>query len=216
MGAEAVSAGAELGGLAGWAVDLMDTVGGAGAGLAVAAENLFPPIPSEVILPLAGFTAAQGRFSVVGAIAWTTLGSVVGALALYGLGAWLGRERLVRLADRLPLFDASDVDKADAWFARYGGRAVLFGRMVPIVRSLVSIPAGVQRMPIALFTGYTLLGSLLWNTIFVVAGYQLGSQWHVVEEYAAIVEIIVILGASVLLAVWLRRKMRERRRSAQG
>ncbi len=216
MGAEAVPAGAELGGLAGWAVDLMDTVGGAGAGLAVAAENLFPPIPSEVILPLAGFTAAQGRFSVVGAIAWTTLGSVVGALALYGLGAWLGRERLVRLADRLPLFDASDVDKADAWFARYGGRAVLFGRMVPIVRSLVSIPAGVQRMPIALFTGYTLLGSLLWNTIFVVAGYQLGSQWHVVEEYAAIVEIIVILGASVLLAVWLRRKMRERRRSAQG
>jgi membrane protein DedA with SNARE-associated domain len=155
---------------------LVETLGGPGAGLAVALENLFPPIPSEVILPLAGFAAARGDLNLASAIVWTTLGSVVGALALYGLGALLGRDRVRAIAARLPLIRLSDVDRTEAWFARHGVKAVFFGRMIPIFRSLISVPAGVERMPIGTFLLYTMLGSLIWNTTFVMAGYLLGEN----------------------------------------
>ena len=143
------------GGVAGWAIDLMERLGAAGAGLAVALENLFPPLPSEVILPLAGFAAARGDLGLVAAIAFTTLGSVVGALMLYGVGAVLGRDRTRALAEKLPLVKLRDVDKAEDWFGRHGAKAVLIGRLVPVVRSLISVPAGVERMPIVLFLSLT-------------------------------------------------------------
>ena len=119
----------ELTGVAGWAVDVMETLGGPGAGLIIAAENLFPPLPSEVILPLAGFTASQGTFTVPGAIAWTTAGSVVGALLLYTLGAVFGRHRFRTIWSKLPLVDLDDLDRTEAWFARHGNKAIFFGRM---------------------------------------------------------------------------------------
>ncbi|SOC56207.1 membrane protein DedA, SNARE-associated domain [Ornithinimicrobium cerasi] len=191
----------ELTGVAGWAVDVMERLGGPGAGLVIALENLFPPLPSEVILPLAGFTASQGTFSVQGAIAWTTAGSVVGALLLYTLGAVFGRERLRAVWGRLPLVNLEDLDRTEAWFSRHGKKAVFFGRMVPIFRSLISIPAGVERMPVGIFTLLTLSGSLIWNTIFVLAGYTLGENWHVVEEYAGVLQLVVI-GAVVLGVAW--------------
>lgn len=190
---------AELTGVAGWAVDVMERLGGPGAGLIIALENLFPPLPSEVILPLAGFTASQGTFSLPGAIAWTTTGSVVGALLLYTLGAVFGRDRLRAVWGRLPLVNLEDLDRTEAWFSRHGKKAIFFGRMVPIFRSLISIPAGVERMPVLLFTLLTLAGSLIWNTIFVVAGYTLGENWHVVEQYAGIFQKVVI--AAVVLGV---------------
>ncbi|WP_122263604.1 DedA family protein [Ornithinimicrobium cerasi] len=179
----------------------MERLGGPGAGLVIALENLFPPLPSEVILPLAGFTASQGTFSVQGAIAWTTAGSVVGALLLYTLGAVFGRERLRAVWGRLPLVNLDDLDRTEAWFSRHGKKAVFFGRMVPIFRSLISIPAGVERMPVGIFTLLTLSGSLIWNTIFVLAGYTLGENWHVVEEYAGVLQLVVI-GAVVLGVAW--------------
>ena len=145
--ATANSDGSALGGVADWAVSVMETIGAPGAGLAIALENLFPPLPSEVILPLAGFTASQGNFSLVAALIWTTLGSVIGAWALYGLGAWLGRRRMRALVSKVPLVDLEDVDKVEAWFNRHGAKAVFFGRMIPIFRSLISIPAGIERMP---------------------------------------------------------------------
>lgn len=191
----------ELTGVAGWAVDVMERLGGPGAGLVIALENLFPPLPSEVILPLAGFTASQGTFSVQGAIAWTTAGSVVGALLLYTLGAVFGRERLRAVWGRLPLVNLEDLDRTEAWFSRHGKKAVFFGRMVPIFRSLISIPAGVERMPVGVFILLTLSGSLIWNTIFVLAGYTLGENWHVVEEYAGVLQLVVI-GAVVLGVAW--------------
>src|SRR5690348_4667739 len=166
------------GGVVGWVIGLMETLGGPGAGLAVALENLFPPIPSEVILPLAGFTAGQGRMSLIGAIAWTTLGSVVGAVALYYAGVLLGRERLRAIAGRLPLIKLSDIDRTEAWFHRHGPKTVLLGRMIPIFRSLISIPAGVERMSLPVFLVCTAVGSLVWNSIFVLAGYFLGANWH--------------------------------------
>jgi membrane protein DedA with SNARE-associated domain len=182
-----------LTGIAGWVTDLMDTLGAPGAGLAVALENLFPPLPSEIILPLAGFAASRGEMSLVSAIFWTTLGSVVGALALYYVGALLGRDRTRALASRLPLVKLSDVDRTEAWFVRHGRGTVFFGRMIPIFRSLISIPAGVERMELGTFLLCTALGSLIWNTTFVAAGYVLGENWRLVEEYAGIFQNLVIL-----------------------
>ncbi|GIG89192.1 hypothetical protein Pen02_41280 [Plantactinospora endophytica] len=188
-----------LSGIAEWATDLMDTLGAPGAGLAVALENLFPPLPSEIILPLAGFAASRGEMSLWSAIFWTTLGSVVGALALYYVGALLGRERTRAIVARLPLVKLADVDRTEAWFVRHGVKTVFLGRMVPIFRSLISIPAGIERMRLGTFLLCTALGSLIWNTVFVLAGYLLGENWHVVEEYASVFQKVVIV--LVVLAV---------------
>lgn len=201
----------ELTGVAAWAVDLMEQLGGLGAGTAIALENLFPPLPSEIILPLAGFTASKGQFGLAEALIWTTLGSVVGALALYGLGVLLGRDRLRAIIDRMPLVQLSDFDRTEEWFARHGGKAVFFGRMIPIFRSLISIPAGVERMPVGRFTLLTTAGSLIWNSVFVLAGYFLGENWPVVEAYAGILQkivIVLVLAAAVMycVRVWTRRR----------
>lgn len=204
-----MDSGEELTGVAGWAVDLMERLGGPGAGLAIALENLFPPLPSEIILPLAGFTASQGTFTVQGAIFWTTLGSVLGALVLYGLGAALGRERLRRVWGRLPLTNLDDLDRTEAWFDRHGRKAVFFGRMIPIFRSLISIPAGVERMPVLTFTSLTLAGSLIWNSIFVGAGYLLGEQWHRVEGYAGTFQLVVIAVVVIGGGWWLIGRVRQ-------
>jgi Uncharacterized membrane-associated protein len=193
-------------------VGLMDLIGAPGAGVAIALENLFPPLPSEVILPMAGLAAARGSFTLFEALLWTTAGSVVGAFALYGLGAWLGLARLRAIADRLPLIDVSDVDGTVAWFRRHGGKAVFFGRMLPIFRSLISIPAGVARMPLWRFGLLTLAGSLVWNSVFVLSGYYLGAQWHIVEEYAGILQYIVIGAAVAALGWFTLSRVRQLRR----
>ncbi|GIH50168.1 membrane protein DedA, SNARE-associated domain [Microbispora rosea] len=202
---------AEIGGIAGWAMELTERLGAPGAGVAIALENLFPPLPSEVILPLAGFTAARGDMSLLAALLWTTAGSVVGALALYCVGALLGRERTVAIAARLPLVKISDIEKAEAWFARHGVKTVFFGRMIPIFRSLISVPAGVERMPLGTFLLFTTLGSLIWNTVFVLAGYLLGEHWHLVENYMGIVSKVVVAAVVLVVARFVAVRLRERR-----
>lgn len=195
-------------------VSIMDAIGPIGVAVAVFAENLFPPIPSELILPLAGFTAASGAFGPWEAVIWATVGSVVGALMLYGIGAWLGRRRMYLIADWLPLVDFEDVEKTERWFNKHGYSTVFLGRMVPIFRSLISIPAGIERMNLGLFTLFTLLGSGLWNTIFVWGGYLLGDNWHLVSDYADIFSNIVLGAVLVLLAWWvIARILRNRRRA---
>ncbi|GAA1127858.1 DedA family protein [Arthrobacter flavus] len=199
-----------------WAVSMMETIGAPGAGLAIALENLFPPLPSEVILPLAGFTASRGSFTLFEAIFWTTVGSVVGALILYLLGAWLGRDRMRAIVSRVPLVDLEDVDRVEAWFDRHGYKAVFFGRMIPLFRSLVSIPAGIERMSIWIFIGLTTAGSLIWNSIFVLAGFYLGENWHVVEAYADVFQKIVIAAVVVFLVYFVvSRILKIRRRRAE-
>jgi membrane protein DedA with SNARE-associated domain len=209
-----------LGGVAEWAVGLMETLGGPGAALAIALENLFPPLPSEIILPLAGFAASQGKLGLVEVLIWTTAGSVVGALALYAIGAVLGRDRMRRLVARVPLVHVEDVDRVEAWFQKHGSKAVFFGRMLPIFRSLISIPAGVERMPVLRFALLTLAGSGIWNTIFVLAGFFLGEQWHIVEEYAGILQKVVIVGVVIALGftIWkgVKRYRRERSEAASS
>jgi membrane protein DedA with SNARE-associated domain len=206
----------DLDGVAGWAVDLMETIGAPGAGLAIAIENLFPPLPSEIILPLAGFTASQGNFTLASAIFWTTLGSVVGALLMYGLGAWFGRDRMYAVWRVLPLVKTEDLERAEAFFARYGRHTVFFGRMIPIFRSLISVPAGIERMPMLPFLLLTTAGSLIWNSIFVGAGFALGEQWHRVEEYAGTFQRVVIVLVVLGICGWVMvrvRSMRSARRA---
>ncbi|MGP2441388.1 DedA family protein [Streptomyces sp. JW3] len=180
-----------------WINDLMDALGAPGAGVAIALENLFPPLPSEVILPFAGFAAASGRMDLLAVLLWTTAGSVAGALALYGVGALLGRDRTVALAARLPLVKVTDIEKTEAWFLRHGTKAVFFGRMIPVFRSLISVPAGVERMRLPVFLLLTTLGSALWNTLFVLAGYALGDNWSRVTDIVSAYSKVV-LGAAAL------------------
>ncbi|MER5768286.1 DedA family protein [Streptomyces sp. NPDC001985] len=198
------AAGAE-GGAPGWVTDMMDTLGAPGAGILIALENLFPPLPSEVILPLAGFAASTGKMNLYAALLWTTAGSVIGALALYGVGALLGRDRTIAIASKLPLVKVSDIEKTEAWFNKHGTKAVFFGRMIPIFRSLISVPAGVERMPIPIFLGLTTLGSAIWNTIFVMAGYLLGENWTevtgYVSTYSKVVLVFAVIGVVAFIGV---------------
>jgi membrane protein DedA with SNARE-associated domain len=200
-------------GLVGWISGLMETIGGPGAGLAVALENLFPPIPSEVILPLAGFAASRGSLSLLGAILWTTIGSLAGAVALYYLGAWLGRDRTRAIAAKLPLVKVADVDRTEAWFARHGTKAVFLGRMVPIFRSFISLPAGVERMPMSAFLVLTGFGSLIWNTALVLAGYLLGQSWWIVESYVGVFQKVVIIAAVVAVGWFVAARIARMRKT---
>jgi membrane protein DedA with SNARE-associated domain len=201
----------ELTGIAGVAADVMDRLGEVGVGVLVAAENLFPPIPSEVVLPLAGFLASQGRLSLVLTIVAATVGSVVGALALYELGARVGSPRLHRWVDRLPLLEEEDLDTAEDWFRRHGEASVLLGRCIPVVRSLISVPAGVARMPRWKFLLLTLLGSSVWNSFFVLAGYALGARFEQVGEYSSYLNYAIYAAILVLVALGLRRGLARRR-----
>ncbi len=193
----------------------MDTLGGPGAAIIVGLDNLFPPIPSELVLPLAGFSASTGTFSLAGALAWTTAGSVLGAIIVYLLGRLLGRDRSRALIARIPLLDVSDFDRTERWFARHGTKAVLFGRMVPLFRSLISLPAGVARMPFMTFVSLTTLGSLIWNSLFVCAGYFLGTRWHLVADYADVVQLIVIALVAIAIVLFVVMRLRSRSRTSR-
>lgn len=200
----------DLGGIAGWVVDVIEAIGAPGVGALVALETAFPPIPSEVILPFAGFSASQGDVNVVAAWVWATLGALVGAWVLYGIGAVVGYDRLQTLATKrwFPLFGPKDLERGDRIFERYGNQMVLFGRCVPLVRSIVSVPAGVERMPLVRFSLLTALGSGVWNALFIGAGYQLGSRWERVETWIKPFSYGVV-GLLGLLGLWLvHRKLR--------
>lgn len=198
--------GSLIGDLATWAVDVMDRLGYWGLAFLVALENIFPPIPSEVILPLAGFLTSDGRMYFPLALLSATIGSVAGALVLYWAGSAFGESRLrsiVRRRGRWLRLGEEDVDRADAWFDRYGGLAVMLCRVVPIVRSLISIPAGLRRMPMARFVLYTTIGSAAWNAILIGAGWILGDNWEAVEGYVGYLQYAVIAAVTALVAWWI-------------
>ena len=190
----------------------METLGAPGVGIAIFLESAFPPIPSEVVLPLAGFTASQGSMGLVAAIVWATVGSLLGAYLLYFVGHLVGADRLRNNADWLWLVEAADVDNSIAWFDKYGSPSVFFGRMVPGIRSLISIPAGIDRMGLVKFTLWTTLGSAIWNSILVYLGFTLGENWHTVtdymEEFSLIIKILLVI-AFVALTIWLVRRQRK-------
>ena len=176
--------------LTNWAKDFVESAGYIGVFLMIVLENVFPPIPSEAILPLAGFLAGEGRFWLPAVILAATLGAVTGALILYYAAFWFGEKRVRWLINKYGKWFAiseGDLDKANDWFDRHGGAAVLICRLVPIMRSLVSLPAGLRRMNLTTFIVYTTIGSGLWNTILIVAGWWLGDNW---EEVSTVVDYL--------------------------
>jgi membrane protein DedA with SNARE-associated domain len=198
-------------GLTGWVASVIDSLGAVGVALLVALENIIPPIPSEIVLAMAGYLSAAGRFNVVVIVLAATAGSLVGALVLYWLGAALGEERLKRWLDHIPLVDRDDLENADRWFERHGRWAVLIGRLVPVVRSLVSVPAGANRMPLGEFVLLTTLGSGVWNTAMVGLGFTLGSRWQDVGKYSDWFNYAIFTILAFMIVSWAVKKVRRRR-----
>jgi len=197
-----------------WVTDMMEQYGYFGLLAVMVIENLFPPIPSEVVLPFGGFMTTRSQLTVPLVILWATAGSLVGALILYGAGMVLPKERVLWIVDRWGRWlrlKPQDVEKSFDWFDRYGKWTVFFGRMVPVVRSLISIPAGMARMNMGLFLLYTILGSLIWNTLLVGIGAVLGSSWHLITDWIGVYSNIlyaVLALLAVAAAVWLFRRKR--------
>jgi membrane protein DedA with SNARE-associated domain len=189
-----------LTGLVGMAAQAIDALGEWGVGLFTLAETVVPPIPSEVILPLAGYLAKQGSLSLVLVFITSTLGAYLGALLLYWLGAKLGLERSIRGLSRLPLVDREDFDNAAGWFRRHGRSSIFFGRLLPGVRSLISLPAGASSMHLGTFSLFTLAGSGLWNGALIGLGFLLGTQYRLIEQYSRFLNyaVYVVLGLMVV------------------
>jgi membrane protein DedA with SNARE-associated domain len=191
-----LAAASDQGGITGWLLDLVDELGAVGVGLSILLETIIPPIPSEAVLGLAGVLINAGRMSIVPVILFATLGSILGAIFFYYIGLALGPRRSHAFLDRLPLVETEDVDKTFGWFERHGRSAVFLGRMVPIVRSFISVPAGVVRMPFGQFVLFTAGGSLIWNTVLVSLGVAAGDF---IEKNLHYLDYVVV--AAVVLAV---------------
>lgn len=190
-----------------WVLALMDKLGLMGVTLMMFLENVFPPIPSELIMPAAGFAAAMGQMNIMAVIIAGTLGSVLGALPLYYLGTILDEKRLYRLAEKYGkyvLVKPSDVTNAQAWFNKYGKSVIFFGRMIPAIRSLISIPAGMARMPMLPFLVLTTIGSAIWTTLLAYAGYALGANYEMVETFISPISkgvVAIVLSIALIIAI---------------
>ncbi len=193
-------------------MDVIYALGYLGLALLLVAENLFPPIPSEVVLPLAGFLVGRGDLSFFGALAAATVGSTAGAFVLYSMGRWGGR-RLVLRYGRWLRVDRQRLDRAEGWFKRWGDWVVLFARVVPLARSVVSVPAGTMKMSPLRFALLTVVGSALWNAVLIGAGVILGANWSTVQEWVGSYSNVVLVAAAFAVAAFLvlrhyRRKNR--------
>ena len=196
-------------GLSGFAADVLTALGDIGVGVLVFLEVLVPPIPSEVILPFAGYLSQSGQLTLGWLLFWSTLASWLGALLLYGLGSAIGMARAIRLLAGTRLVSRSDLERGAAWFARSGAWTVLVGRMVPGVRSLISIPAGASRMNLLTFSVYTILGSGLWNALLLGVGAALGTQHEQLEHYLGYLDYAVYTAIAIALVVLVVRRIRE-------
>ncbi len=192
-----------------WVFQVISTLGYLGLALLLVAENLFPPIPSEVVLPLAGFVVGRGDLSFWGALLASTTGSVAGALILYTLGRYGGRGVVLRYGYWLRV-SAEELERAEGWFRRYGDWVVLGARVVPLAWSIVSIPAGTMKMPLLRFTVLTAVGSGVWNALLIGAGVALGANWTRISgwigSYSDVVLILLAGAAAVFLVLRHRRR----------
>jgi membrane protein DedA with SNARE-associated domain len=197
-----------------FSLSVIESIGLLGAALLIAIEVIILPIPSELVLLLTGVNAGQGNFSLFGAVFATTAGSLLGAAVLYMVGWWVSEERIRNLVKRYGKFvgfSAKDFDKATSWFDRYGVPVVLFGRLIPVVRSLVSIPAGLTRMNPYKFFGFTAIGSLVWNTAWITAGFVLGENWEIADQFSSVVDYFVYAVIAVIGLQLVIRSIKARR-----
>lgn len=196
-----------------WILQIMTSLNYVGIGLLMFLENLFPPIPSELIMPLAGFTISQEKMEFFPAIVAGVLGTMLGALPWYYVGKLVGEENIKRLADKYGKWisiSRKDIEKADQWFDRHGEKAVFFGRLVPGVRTLISLPAGISNMKLIPFLIYSTLGTTIWITFLTFAGYKLGENYELVDEYLAPVSKVVFIILVVAFVFWLVQKRRKK------
>lgn len=201
-----------------WILETMNQFGYLGIALLIALENVFPPIPSEVVLTFGGFLTTTTELTPVGMVLASTVGSLIGAVILYGLGRCMSAKRLERLMNtklcRALGFKMDDIHSSAGWFGRHGKAAVFFGRFVPIVRSLISIPAGMARMQLPLFLLLTTLGSVVWNTALVLLGVVAGASWEKIVDYFGIYSAltVAVLGVAfvVLAFLFLRKRLKKR------
>lgn len=195
-----------------WITNFMEQFGYLGIMLMIALENVFPPIPSEVVLTFGGFMTTYSSLSPLGVILFSTFGSLIGAIILYFIGRLLGVERLERIIDRygkILRVKKEDIYRADAWFDKHGNLAVFICRMIPLIRSLISIPAGMSGMKLTPFLLFTTLGTIIWNTILVSLGVAVGDNWEEIvafmDVYSNIAYALIALAALVVVILYIRR-----------
>ena len=209
----AAAASSDQGGITGFLLDVVERLGAIGVGFAILLETVVPPIPSEAVLGLAGVLINDGRLSIVPVVLCATLGSILGALFFYYVGRALGPRRSHAFLDRLPLVETEDVDKTFAWFERHGRSAVFFGRMVPIVRSFISVPAGVVRMPLPQFVLYSAVGSLIWNSVLIGLGVAAGDF---VQQNLHYLDYAVVAAFALGIGYLVHKRWRDVRRHRQA
>ncbi|WP_077301058.1 DedA family protein [Virgibacillus pantothenticus] len=199
-----------------WVTSIMEEFGYIGVFLMMALENIFPPIPSEIILPFGGFLTTTNDLAVLGVIIAATVGSVLGAIILFGIGLLLDVEQLEKIIDRfghILRIKKTDVKRADAWFDKYGYWTVFICRMIPLVRSLISIPAGMSNMNFFKFVILTITGTLIWNTILILIGMQLGESWtdilSFMELYSTFVYIAIGIGIVIIIYIFMKRRRQQ-------
>jgi membrane protein DedA with SNARE-associated domain len=197
-----------------WINNLMTSLGYWGIGLLMFLENLFPPIPSELIMPLAGFTVSQGRMNFGVAVLAGTVGTMAGTFAWYYLGRLVNYQRLeswvIRYGKWLGV-TVLEIERVNNWFNRHGRKAVFFGRMVPGIRTLISLPAGMNKMPVASFTLYSTLGTTIWTTALTAAGFLLGDNYATIEKYLAPISKLMLFGLIGIVGYWAFRKFQKSR-----
>lgn len=198
-----------------WVENIISTLGYPGLYLVMLLENVFPPIPSEVVLPLAGSLSLSGRFSIPLITLVGMFGSLTGAFLFYGLGKLLGEDRIRRFVGKyghFALLSTSDFDKSVEWFDRYDEWVIFFSRMVPIVRSLISIPAGIASMNLGKFSFFTIMGTALWSFLLSYGGRLLGEQWPLITEFINTYQnIVLVIFAVIVLYFVISRLVRKRR-----
>jgi membrane protein DedA with SNARE-associated domain len=195
-----------------WINSLMSGLGYWGVGFLMFAENIFPPIPSELIMPLAGFTVAQGKMNFWLAVLAGTIGTMLGTYAWYYLGRLVNYERLGSWIDRYGKWmgiSVKEIDRVNDWFNKHGRSAVFFGRMVPGIRTLISLPAGMNQMSLSTFTIYSILGTFIWILGLTMAGFILGDNYGSIEQYLAPVSKVVLFGLLGLVGYWIFKKVRQ-------
>ncbi|WP_275993585.1 DedA family protein [Argonema antarcticum] len=200
-----------------WVITTMNSLGHLGIGLLMFAENIFPPIPSELIMPFAGYTASQpnSQIQLLPAILAGVIGTMLGALPWYYVGKLVGEENLARLADKYGKWisiSSRDIEKADNWFDKHGEKAVFFCRLVPGVRTLISLPAGISGMHLVPFLIYSTVGTTLWVSLLTYTGYFLGEKYELVDKYVGPVSKIVFVGLIVAFVIWIVRKRQNKKR----
>jgi len=201
-----------------WITNTMHSLGYVGIGMLMFLENLFPPIPSELIMPLAGFTVAQGKMDFGLAVLAGVVGTMLGALPWYYVGKVLGEKRLRRLADKYGKWlslSAKDIDKANYWFNKHGAKAVLLCRLVPGVRTVISLPAGISQMAIAPFLIFSSIGTTLWIIILTALGYFLGNNYSLVDDYLGPVSKVVLIGLVGVFVVWVLNRKKQLKATRQ-